>query len=48
MIKYDYDATASYDGGVAGLAATSPGVTGKELKDNKGAVAARTRATRRP
>ena len=40
MIKYDYDATASYAGGVAGLAATSPSVTGKELKDNKGAVQA--------
>ena len=38
MIKYDYDATASYAGGVAGLAATSPAATGKKLKDNKGAV----------
>src|SRR3954468_13323815 len=27
MIKYDYDATASYTGGVAGLAPTSPAVT---------------------
>ncbi|HYU82416.1 MAG TPA: hypothetical protein VFA31_06735, partial [Candidatus Polarisedimenticolia bacterium] len=26
VIKYDYDATASYAGGVAGLAATSPSV----------------------
>jgi subtilisin family serine protease len=38
MIKYDLDATASYAGGVAGLAPTSPAVTGKKLKDNKGAV----------
>jgi hypothetical protein len=38
MIKYDYDSTASYDGGVAGLAATSPNATGKELEANKGAV----------
>ena len=34
MIKYDFDATASYKGGVAGLAATSPAVTGKTLKAN--------------
>src|SRR5712691_9682224 len=34
LIKYDYDATASYEGGVAGLAATSPAVTGKKLRDN--------------
>ena len=40
MIKYDYDATASYKGGVPGLAATSPSVTGKELKENQGAVQA--------
>src|SRR5256885_5356131 len=38
MIKYDYDATASYAGGVAGLEATSPSVTGKKLKNNKAAV----------
>ena len=38
MLKYDYDATASYAGNVAGLAATSPSVTGKKLKDNKAAV----------
>ncbi len=38
MIKYDYDATASYAGGVAGLEATSPSVTGKKLKNNKTAV----------
>src|SRR3954464_466332 len=40
MIKYDFDASASYAGGVAGLTATSPAVTGKALKDNKGAVEA--------
>ena len=45
MIKYDYDATASYAGGVAGLAATSPRVTGKSLKDNTARRAARTSST---
>jgi hypothetical protein len=40
MIKYDYDVAASYTGGVAGLAATSPRVTGKSLKDNADAVRA--------
>jgi subtilisin family serine protease len=40
MIKYDFDATASYGGGVAGLAPTSPAVTGKPLADNGAAVAA--------
>src|SRR5262249_18606172 len=40
VIKYDYDATASYKGGVDGLAPTSPSVTGKKLKNNKDAVAA--------
>jgi subtilisin family serine protease len=40
VIKYDYDATASYKGGISGLAATSPSVTGKKLKDNKDAVRA--------
>jgi len=40
VVKYDYDAVASYTGGVAGLAATSPSVTGKKLKDNPGAVRA--------
>jgi hypothetical protein len=38
LIKYDYDATASYAGGVGGLAATSPVVTGRSLKANRGAV----------
>ncbi len=40
MIKYDYDVAASYTGGVSGLAATSPRVTGKSLKDNADAVRA--------
>jgi subtilisin family serine protease len=40
MIKYDYDATASYAGGVGTLKATSPRVTGKALKANKDAVKA--------
>ena len=40
MIKYDYDATATYAGGIDGLAATSPAVTGVDLKDNAGAVQA--------
>jgi Subtilase family/Fibronectin type-III domain/PA domain len=31
MIKLDFDATASYAGGISGLAATSPSVTGKKL-----------------
>jgi hypothetical protein len=38
LIKYDYDATASYAGGVGGLAATSPAATGKSLEANRGAV----------
>ncbi len=38
MIKYDYDPTASYTGTVTGFAATSPSVSGKKLKENKGAV----------
>ncbi len=40
MIKYDFDATASYTGDVDGLAATSPAVTGVPLDANTGAVAA--------
>ena len=47
MIKYDYDATASYTGGVAGLAATSPRATGKALKDNKARSPRLRRARRR-
>ena len=38
MIKYDYDATASYTGGVGGLAATSPSVTGRPLDQSSAAV----------
>src|SRR6266540_3612324 len=40
LIKYDFDATASYAGRVTGLAATSPSTTGKKLKDNRAAVQA--------
>ena len=40
ILKYDFDSTASYTGGVDGLAATSPSATGKSLKRNHGAVAA--------
>src|SRR5262249_29166274 len=40
LVKYDLDATASYAGGVAGLAATSPSVTGKSLEKNADAVKA--------
>jgi subtilisin family serine protease len=40
MIKYDFDPTASYRGGVNGLAATSPSATGRSLKANAAAVAA--------
>ncbi|MGQ0606926.1 MAG: S8 family serine peptidase [Chloroflexota bacterium] len=38
FIKLDYDAVASYAGGVEGLAPTSPEITGKSLKANQGAV----------
>jgi subtilisin family serine protease len=40
MVKLDYDSTATYEGGVAGLEATSPGKTGRKLKNNRGAVEA--------
>ncbi len=40
MIKYDYDPTASYSGGVAGLAPTSTAATGKTLSENSAAVEA--------
>ncbi len=40
MIKYDFDPSASYAGNINGLAATSPRVTGKELKANGAAVRA--------
>ena len=34
LIKFDADAVASYRGNVAGLAATSPSITGKSLKES--------------
>ncbi len=40
MVKVDVDAVAGYEGGVKGLAATSPGKTGKKLKQNSRAVSA--------
>jgi subtilisin family serine protease len=40
MIKLDVDALATYKGGINGLQATSPSVTGKALKENGAAVAA--------
>ena len=40
MIKYDLDATASYRGGINGLRATSPRVTGRPLAKNPAAVKA--------
>ncbi len=40
MIKLDYDAVASYSGGVRGLRATSPLATHRPLKGNAAAVAA--------
>jgi subtilisin family serine protease len=39
MVKLDYDPAASYDGGVDGLAATSPAVTGEALDTSDAAVA---------
>ncbi len=42
LVKLDYDPVASYDGHVAGLAATSPSTSGKKLSDNKAAVDAYT------
>lgn len=38
IIKYDYDAVASYEGGVDGLEATSPAVTGEKLSEPSPAV----------
>ena len=38
MIKFDYDAVASYTGGVAGYAATSPSVTNQRLTNQSAAV----------
>ena len=38
LVKLDYDSVATYEGGVQGLAATSPKKTGKKLKENQAAV----------
>lgn len=38
LVKLDYDAVATYSGGVAGLEATSPAVTGKSLSERTGAL----------
>lgn len=40
LIKYDYDAIASYAGGQRGLAATSPSVTGHDAAERTDAVRA--------
>jgi subtilisin family serine protease len=40
MVKLDYDAIASYAGGIPGLRATSPSVTGRSLEANGAAVGA--------
>lgn len=37
VVKLDYDATASYKGDIAGLAATSPSVTGTSMTGKSGA-----------
>ena len=39
VVKLDYDAIASYTGGIAGLRPTSPSVTGRSLESNASAVA---------
>lgn len=39
-VKLDYDPVAAYTGGIAGLAPTSPEVTGLDLADNQAAVQA--------
>jgi hypothetical protein len=40
MVKLDLDSVASYKGGIAGLAPTSPSVTGQSVEQNSGATAA--------
>ncbi len=40
IVKFDYDAVASYSGGVVGLRATSPSVTGRAIKSKAPAVSA--------
>jgi subtilisin family serine protease len=42
IVKLDYDSVATYAGGVEGLRATSPEVTGLSLKNNRSAVLAYT------
>jgi subtilisin family serine protease len=42
IVKLDYDSVSSYGGNIPGYAATSPGKTGKKLKQNQAAVAAYT------
>ena len=37
IVKFDYDAAATYAGGIQGLAPTSPEVTGRSLSQNSGA-----------
>ena len=43
VLKLDYDAVAAYQGDVAGLAATSPSVTGKDLTGKSAAEVAYTK-----
>jgi subtilisin family serine protease len=38
MVRLDYDPAASYAGGIAGLAATSPSITGLSVEENRAAV----------
>jgi hypothetical protein len=38
LVKLDYDSVATYSGGLAGLDATSPSVTGKDLSEQTGAL----------
>ena len=40
VVKFDYDAAATYAGGIQGLSATSPEVTGRPLNANRGALRA--------
>ena len=42
LVKLDYDPVSSYGGGLPGLPATSPAMTGRKLSDNKAAVDAYT------
>src|SRR3954468_5111466 len=47
MIKYDFDAIASYAGRIRGLKATSPRASGKKFSQNRTAVSAYDRYTAR-